>query len=1245
MQVRFLLGPAGSGKTWRCLAEIRAALKDDPEGDPLILLAPKQATFQLERQLLADPALAGFARLQILSFERLAGFVLDEARVAAPSYLSEEGRVMVLRALLMRHEADLQLFRRSARRAGFARQLSRLLEELQQHQVTHGKLREWAARRDVPRELRDKLLDLATLLEAYRQWSDEHSLQDGNHLLDLAAELLGPRRQPPVKLKMAHLWLDGFAEMTPQELDLLMAVLPHCDGATLAFCLDASGAEAAETGGSWLSIWSAVGRLHQQCRQRAALLPGAAVTVEFLARDSGHNRFVNSPALQRLEQGWAGKPAAGAPLTAGIRLAVCPHADAEATLAARTILKLVREGRRFRDCAVLVRNLESYHKAIARSFRRYGIPFFLDRRESIAHHPLAELARSALRTVAFDWQPEDWFGALKAGFSTVDETDIDRLENESLARGWHGKKWREPIQVADNPSLTEWAERMQQKIMPPFTQLARRLGVNKSQPTGTQLAEALRQLWSALKVADTLEHWSTAGVSEAAIHSTVREQMNAWLDNVELAFAGEALPLRDWLPILDAGLAGLTVGVIPPALDQVLVGAIDRARNPELKLTLVLGLNEGVFPATPAPPAILTEDDRAELNQRAILLGPDLRERLARERFYGYIACTRSSEQLLLVYSRHDATGKALNPSPFIGQVQRMFPGLEIESIESEIPWAQAETAGELAPTLIGWAQSALERGPATARTASTSAGEPSLDHPEGPAPRAQLRTAPDCLAADVLKVGQASSLSDERASASVILSGTPGAAGADPNARAVFSPDRLEACPTSLALSVPGAVSRCASASAGRRDLLALPVLAEWVRRLEALREPDPTEALSPAMAQKLYGPTLRSSVSRLEEFAACPFRFFVKSGLQAGERKVFELDARERGNFQHDVLKVFHERLQAENRRWRDLTPLEAREKISGIAAELMTDYRDGLFRESAKTLFAARAMTAALQDFVEILVAWQRNQCEFDPALAEAAFDDKPGARLPAWKIPLGRDFPANQLSLHGRIDRVDIWRDPSNATALAAVIDYKSSGKKLDAILVEHGVQLQLLAYLNVLRHWPQPDLWPGLQRIEPAGVFYVNLRGAFESGGTRDEILAEAASERQKAYRHTGRFDASRLPQLDRAGAADQFNYRRNSDGSLRKGLTEALPAEEFIGLLDRVETQLIAMGRRIFSGDAAVDPYRKGAATPCEFCDFQPVCRIDPWTHKYRRLRTAVEPAGTGFPSLAAKAVSKGGGW
>ena len=130
MQARFLLGPVGSGKTWRCLAEISDFLQKSPEGSPVLLIAPKQATFQLERQLLLDHGCTGFSRLFIVSFERLAQFLFEQMHFPMPRMLDEEGRLMVLRALLSKIREQLKLFRASARLNGFARQLSVLECEL-----------------------------------------------------------------------------------------------------------------------------------------------------------------------------------------------------------------------------------------------------------------------------------------------------------------------------------------------------------------------------------------------------------------------------------------------------------------------------------------------------------------------------------------------------------------------------------------------------------------------------------------------------------------------------------------------------------------------------------------------------------------------------------------------------------------------------------------------------------------------------------------------------------------------------------------------------------------------------------------------------------------------------------------------------------------------------------------------------------------------------------------------------------
>lgn len=1103
MQTRFLLGPAGSGKTHRCLGEIRAELIARPAGLPLVFLAPKQATFQIERQLLEDGSLSGYTRLQIVSFERLAQMMLEEAAGPPPRILSEEGRVMVLRALLAAHESELRIFHAAARLPGFAQQLGGLLRELQRHQLGPERLAQLSEHAGLTPPLQAKLHDLALLLRAYQDWLKQQGLQDPNRLLDLAtAELRRQNSKPGAPLRFGGLWLDGFAEMTPQELDFLAALAPQCEHATLAFCLEGRPREEV----SWLSTWSVVSQTFRHCYTRLHAVAGAAPVVEILPR-GGAGRFVPGSALAHLEAHWAetAPPAfGGAP---AVRLLPCAHPEAEAVRAAREILAHVQNGGRFREVAVLLRRLETHAVYLKRVFARYDIPYFIDQREPVGHHPLAELTRYALRVAAWGWRNEDWFGALKTGLAGIAEAALDELENTALERGWDGEKWLEPFEfdAEERDQRAAWCAEMEDwrgRLTQPFLKFRGALG---KAPAGAALANALRTLWDDLGAGNILQQWAEtvppgAGM-HPAVHATVWEGLHAWLDNLELGFGEQAMPLRDWLPVLEAGLGQLTVGVIPPALDQVMIGAVDRSRNPELELALVLGMNETLFPAPSAPAPMLSDDDRRELEQAQVFLGLDPRHRLGHERYYGYIACTRARSRLVVTWALADAEGGALNPSPFVSHLEKMFPGAREEVAPLAAGWPEAAHVCELLPVLLR------------------------RDHSLG---------------------GQWPELAAE----------------------------------------------------------------------LQRLRDYAPADQLTPATAAALYGQALETSVSALEKFGMCPFRFFVTAGLGAREREVFEVDALQIGSFQHDVLQRFHEELATEDRKWRDLTGAEARQRVARITEQVAETFGRGLFAATAQNQFTRDALSRALQDFIEVAVEWMATY-QFDPTAVELGFG-LPNDPLPAWSLDLGE---GRALRFRGRIDRIDLCCGTRPGEHLCVVIDYKSSERKLDPVLLEHGIQMQLPAYLSVVRHLPELRAALGVEALVPAGVFYVNLRGKPESSGSRAEAFADPAQARRRAYQHRGRFDFAVFNRLDSSAGGDsgQFACRVTSKG-FHGGDTDPKQTAAFLALLETVEGNLRRMGREIFAGNARVDPYQKGKETACDKCECRAVCRIDFWTHQFRRL-------------------------
>ncbi len=702
MSLRFIIGRAGSGKSHTCLEEIRRELRRRQEGPPVILLVPEQATFQYEYMLVSTPGLQGIMRAQVLSFRRLAWRVLQEVGGAARTHIGELGKRMVLRRILEQRKSELKIFHRAARQPGFADSLSGALSELKMYRIKPADLQKSIQRLQLDRDsaILDKLRDVSLLYSQLEEFLAGR-FTDPDDYLNLLAERLGSA--PTVQ--GAEIYIDGFTGFTPQEFGVIEQLLVTANRVSVALCFDPVYIK--EPCHELDAFYPPVETYHT-LREMAGTLRIAAEPPVLLQHETPV-RFKHSPGIAYLEKNYFRYTAVPGEQTAGVRLTACANRRAEVEAAAREILRLSREeGLRWREMVVMVRDLANYSHLIGTVFEDHDIPYFIDQKRTVLHHPLVELIRSALETVSQQWAYDPVFRYLKTDLVPVRRDEVDKLENYVLAHGIRGSRWsdgrdwtyRRRYTLGEEQECNEWEARELTLInQVRYSSTESLLNFNRRVSEVRNVREitaALFELLESLDVAARLETWAREAeqqgrLAEAREHAQLWQNILLLLDEIVEAMGKEQLSLEEYARVLESGLEGLKLGLIPPGLDQVVVGTLERSRNPNVKASLVLGISDGVLPARPGEEGLFSDFEREALREAGIALAPGSRRKIFDEQYLVYVALTRASQVLWLSYPQADDEGKALVPSQIISRIKELLPGLQERVVPVEPPGADGD--------------------------------------------------------------------------------------------------------------------------------------------------------------------------------------------------------------------------------------------------------------------------------------------------------------------------------------------------------------------------------------------------------------------------------------------------------------------------------------------------------------------------------------------------------------------------
>ena len=380
-----------------------------------------------------------------------------------------------------------------------------------------------------------------------------------------------------------------------------------------------------------------------------------------------------------------------------------------------------------------------------------------------------------------------------------------------------------------------------------------------------------------------------------------------------------------------------------------------------------------------------------------------------------------------------------------------------------------------------------------------------------------------------------------------------------------------------------------------------------EWHEKLasaiKALNYTNTAEKIKKENVEKMYGSTLKTSVSKLEQYSGCPFSYYLKYGLKLNDKETFNVEAVDTGSFMHDVIDNFFGVIEERNINLKEITDEELDKIVAEIVSEKLKLNRNYIFTTTEKYKVLSNRLQKVVTMSVKYIVQ-SLKQSEFEVFGHEVEFGGK-GQYKP---ITVTTD-DGRRVEIIGKIDRVDIMKNPDGT--YVRIIDYKSSVKNIDLNQVASGLQLQLLTYLNETCK---------VEDFIPAGVLYFNLTNP--TIGTDKNLTDEEVEEKiRQEFKMKGLIlaDVNIIKKMDTnienepKGISKIIPATIKKDGEISDRGTSAVTKEQFVYLQKYMEKIIKQISEEILQGNIEVKPYYNASTkkTPCEYCKYKSICRFD----------------------------------
>lgn len=367
--------------------------------------------------------------------------------------------------------------------------------------------------------------------------------------------------------------------------------------------------------------------------------------------------------------------------------------------------------------------------------------------------------------------------------------------------------------------------------------------------------------------------------------------------------------------------------------------------------------------------------------------------------------------------------------------------------------------------------------------------------------------------------------------------------------------------------------------------------------RAISGIYYTNKAQDISSENIEKMYGGTLKTSVSRLETYRKCPFSFHLTYGLKLREKEELKIEAIDTGSFMHEVIDTFFSEISDKNLNLKEITDDEILKIVNKIISQLLETSRYYIFSSSAKFRLLTRRLKKVVYKSICYIV-YSLKYSDFSIFGNEIEFSNTGKFKT------ITLDVDGRKVEITGKIDRAD--------TALIGdrqyvrIIDYKSSSKDIDMNQVMFGLQIQLITYLDAL--CDQTD-------FDPSGILYMGLIDNIVKNAKNlsDE---EIENKIRSNFKMKGLIlaDISVIRTMDKklqTGLSDIIPVYISKDGEISEKKSSVISKKNFDELQLQVKDIIKQISYEILKGKIDIKPYNYKKKTGCDYCKYKTICMFN----------------------------------